>query len=104
MTRHLHTARACTTTAALLTAGALYSATHNPWLALPGLYAAAFFAWNAARLHTAHRRVVAEADWARRRDLGLNPPPLNPCCRLADHSDGAAHDPRCTDTTRWSTT
>ncbi|MEU5908890.1 hypothetical protein ABZ780_31560, partial [Micromonospora sp. NPDC047467] len=81
----------------------LYSATAHPWLALPGLCAAALFAWDAARSYTAHHRVVAEHDWARRRALGDNPPPLDPCCLLAQHSSGAAHDHKCTDTTRWST-
>ncbi|MFD4968914.1 hypothetical protein [Streptomyces sp. NPDC058424] len=96
MTPHRTTARACTAATPLLAASACYSATTNPWLALPGLYAAAFLAWTAARLHTAHQRTVAEHDWARRRALGKNPPPLTPCCMLARHSDGAAHDHRCT--------
>ncbi|MFJ5151405.1 hypothetical protein ACIQCF_07415 [Streptomyces sp. NPDC088353] len=96
MTPHLRTARACTAATGLLTASACYSATFNPWLALPGLYAAAFFAWCAARCYAAHQRLVAEHDWARRRALGDNPPPLNPCCMLAHYSEGAAHDPRCT--------
>lgn len=104
MTRYLHTARASTTAAALLTAGACYSVTFNPWLAIPGLYAAAFAAWCAARLYADHHRAVAEHDWARRRALGETPGPLVPCCRLADTSGGTAHDHKCTDTSRWSTT
>ncbi|MGW4042993.1 hypothetical protein [Streptomyces sp. NPDC004721] len=96
MTPHLTTARACTAATPLLAASACYSATANPWLALPGLYAAAVLAWTAARSYTAHRRTLAEHHWARRQELGACPPPLDPCCLLAHHSNGAAHDHRCT--------
>ncbi|MDA4891489.1 hypothetical protein PFZ55_31865, partial [Streptomyces sp. MS2A] len=56
MTPSLRTARACRAAAVLLLASAGYAAAHHPWLALPGLYAAAVFAWCAAREGALHRR------------------------------------------------
>jgi hypothetical protein len=94
---HRRTARALVLGAGGSTAASLYAVTANPWLALPGLYAAAFFAWCAARYYAAHRRGLQEDEWERRCVLGERPAPLNPCCMIARHSDGAAHDRRCTD-------
>lgn len=65
--------------------------------------AAVLFAFGALVLAEAafreHRRLKRrrlEADWARRRALGENPPPLDPCCLLATHSHGEAHSENCT--------
>jgi hypothetical protein len=98
MTAYRRTARALALGAGGSAAAGLYAATANPWLALPGLYAAAFLAWCAARYSADHHRALAEAEWEDRYVLGEAPAPLNPCCMLARHSDGAAHDRRrCTD-------
>lgn len=99
MTTSQRQARICLTLAALglLSAPTTIALSGNPWLCIPGLYTAAFFAWCTARLYTDHRRTLAEQEWARRRALGEMPPPLNPCCRLSQHTDGTAHDHRCTD-------
>lgn len=100
MTSALRYAYACTLTAVLLATGAAWLATTPYWpAALLLLYTAGLFAWLAARCYADHRRVVAEHEWARRRALGDNPPPLDPCCRLGRASNGAAHDHRCTDLT-----
>ncbi|MFG3090654.1 hypothetical protein ACGGAI_23820 [Streptomyces antibioticus] len=64
---------------------------------MAGLYLAAVLAWFAVGYRAAHHRTTAEAEWERRRVLGEAPPPLNPCCLLAHHSNDAAHDHRCTD-------
>ncbi|MGW8064027.1 hypothetical protein ACVV2G_17550 [Streptomyces ziwulingensis] len=96
----LRTARACGAAAALLLLAAGYAATHHPWLALPGLYAAAVFAWCAARARTEHRRRIARARRAERlarprvrQPLGAV---LQPCCAFWQHSDGGVHGPECT--------
>ncbi|MGC9497405.1 hypothetical protein [Streptomyces sp. WG7] len=100
MTPSLRTARACRAAAALLLAAAGYAATHHPWLALPGLYAAAVFAWCAARARAGHRLLVARAQRAerlarprRRRPLSTD---LPVCCAFWQRSDGAGHGPECT--------
>ncbi|MCX5601584.1 hypothetical protein OOK29_25880 [Streptomyces phaeochromogenes] len=98
MTAYRRTARAFVLGAGGFAATGLYSTTASPWFAVPGLYAAAFCAWCSARYYTAHHRAVAEDQWEERHVLGREPAPLNPCCMLARHSDGAAHDRRkCTD-------
>ncbi|MFA3875571.1 hypothetical protein ABS735_18040 [Streptomyces sp. MMCC 100] len=100
MTPSLRTARACRAAAVLLLAAAGYAAAHHPWLALPGLYAAAVFAWCAAREGALHRRSVALAQRAER--LGRPHPRqplgavLEPCCAFWRHSYGADHGPECT--------
>ncbi|MGI5408687.1 hypothetical protein ACQEV9_18075 [Streptomyces chartreusis] len=50
----------------------------------------------AVREHRRLKRRRLEADWARRRALGENPPPLDPCCLLATHSHGEGHSENCT--------
>jgi len=50
----------------------------------------------ALREHRRHRRTQLECEWARRRALGEHPAPLDPCCLLARHSHGQAHDRKCT--------
>lgn len=97
MTAHRRTARVLVLGAALSATAAVYAATFHPWLIVFGLYSCGAFAWIARGYYRAHRRALAEADWERRHALGEHPAPLNPCCELADHSDGAAHDRRkCT--------
>ncbi|MBK3563199.1 MULTISPECIES: hypothetical protein [unclassified Streptomyces] len=97
MTAHRRTARTLVLGAGGSAAAGVYAATANSWFVVPGLYAAAFLAW-CARCHlAAHHRQLAEQSWERRRVLGERPAALNPCCMLARHSDGAAHDRRCTD-------
>ncbi|MFJ4331090.1 hypothetical protein [Streptomyces sp. NPDC088935] len=100
MTPSLRTARACHAAAALLVAAAAYAATRHSWLALPGLYTAAVFAWCAAREGAEHRRRVARA---RRAELLARPAGqadpfahgLEPCCAFWRHSDGVVHGPEC---------
>ncbi|MFH9729019.1 hypothetical protein [Streptomyces sp. NPDC017260] len=99
MTPSLRTARACRAAAALLLAAAGYAATHHPWLALPGLYAAAVFAWCAARARTEHRLRLARAQRAERLARPRRQRPLvalAPCCVFWQQSDGALHGPGCT--------
>ncbi|NEA61337.1 hypothetical protein [Streptomyces sp. SID12488] len=81
----------------LITAGACYGMTINGWIGAFGFYTAAVLTWCTVRLYADHHRTVAEHDWARRHALGECPPPLDPCCRLVDASDGAVHSIRCTD-------
>ncbi|MFC8423978.1 hypothetical protein ACFUN7_24385 [Streptomyces sp. NPDC057236] len=89
-----------TTVAVLATTGAAWLATDRLWLPAAGLlYTVVLATWIAAREYANHKRVVAEHEWARRRALGEQPPPLDPCCRLGRASYGAAHDDRCTDLT-----
>ncbi|MGW1267562.1 hypothetical protein [Streptomyces sp. NPDC002491] len=98
MTGHRRTARAFTLGAGGAAATSLHAFATHPWLALAGLYIVAVLAWAAVSYRAAHHRQVAERDWTRRRVLGEQPGPLDPCCILARHSDGAAHDGhRCTD-------
>jgi hypothetical protein len=100
VTPSLRIARVCRAVAALLVAAAGYAAAHHhPWLAVPGLYAAAVFAWCAAREGAEHRRSVVLAQRAERL---ARPCPsgshgsLKPCCALWLHSVGAVHGPECT--------
>ncbi len=100
VTPSLRTARACRAAAALLVAAAAYAATRHSWLALPGLYTAAVFAWCAAREGAEHRRRVV---LARRAELLARPAGqtdpfahgLEPCCAFWRHSDGVVHGPEC---------
>lgn len=96
MTKSLRDARITLTLAALCTTSGIYFAVHTSWLCIFGFYGAAFFTWCATRFYTDHRRTLAEHEWAKRVAAGEMPPPLDPCCRLARHSGGAAHDHRCT--------
>ncbi|MFJ8992649.1 hypothetical protein ACIRQH_19910 [Streptomyces sp. NPDC102279] len=96
--RHRRTARAFTGGAGLALAATYWLAPAHPWLALATVYVAAFAAWCATCYYAVARRRAAEDDWERRHVLGECPEPLNPCCNLARHSRGAAHDRRrCTD-------
>ncbi|MEU1870951.1 hypothetical protein RKD37_008143 [Streptomyces ambofaciens] len=99
VTPSLRTARACRAAAVLLAAAAVYAATHHSWLALPGLYTAAVFAWCAAREGAAHRRRVALARRAERLARPGRADPfahgLEPCCAFWRHSDGVVHGPEC---------
>ncbi|MFC8432217.1 hypothetical protein [Streptomyces sp. NPDC057253] len=98
MSAHRRTARLLAAAALASTAAGIHLATFNLWLCVPGLYVAAFLAWCSNRSYAAHRRALAEAKWEQAYVLGQAPAPLNPCCALADHSGGAAHDRRkCTD-------
>ncbi|WTC56867.1 hypothetical protein OH715_16975 [Streptomyces cellulosae] len=98
MTTSLRYARATATVAVLAILGAAWLARDAQWVPAAGLaYTAAFFSWLSAREYANHRRILAEHQWARRRALGEQPAPLDPCCRLARASYGAAHDHRCTD-------
>ncbi|WP_395571722.1 hypothetical protein [Streptomyces sp. BK79] len=100
MTPSLRTARACRAAAVLLVFCALYAATHHPWLAVPGLYAAAVFAWCGARARTEHRRRVVRAQRAERlaRSAAACSPLTvpRPCCAFWRHTGGAVHGPECT--------
>ncbi|MEU3899003.1 hypothetical protein [Streptomyces sp. NPDC045251] len=99
MTPSLRTARACRAAAVLLLAAAGYAATHHPWLAVPGLYAAAVFAWCSARARTEHRLRLARVQRAERLARPRSQRPvvaLAPCCGLWQHSYGAVHGPDCT--------
>lgn len=99
--RYGHTA---TLTAAATTAGAAWLTTAGHWLFAAALtYTTILFTWIATREYALHRRTLAEHDWARRRSLGEQPPPLTPCCHLSRASHGTAHNHRCTDPTRWHT-
>jgi hypothetical protein len=94
MTSHQRYARACTTTALLLGAGAI--ACYSEPIPAAGLaYGAAVLAWCASREYGAHRRLLEEHEWARRRAQGEQPPPLTPCCLLYETS-GIVHAPDCT--------
>jgi hypothetical protein len=98
VTSHQRYARAFTLAALLTAAGAI--GCYSDPIPTAGLaYGAAVLAWCASREYGAHRRVLEEREWARRRALGEQPAPLTPCCLWAAASDGAAHDPRrCTRT------
>lgn len=105
MTTSLTYARAHTTIAVLAALAAAWLARGAHWTPAAGLaYTTLLFTWLALREYTNHRRVLAEHDWARRRALGEQPPPLDPCCRLGRASHGAAHDGLCTDPTTRQTT
>ncbi|MEU1298824.1 MULTISPECIES: hypothetical protein [Streptomyces] len=95
--RHRRTARACLTGAVLTATAGTCAADGNLWLIALSLYTAVLLAWYARRSYATHLRQDAEADWESRRVLGERPDPLNPCCMLARHSRGAAHNRRCTD-------
>jgi len=94
VTSHQRYARAFTTAALLTAAGAI--ACHAEPIPAAGLaYGAAVLAWCASREYGAHRRLLEEHEWARRRTLGEQPQPLTPCCPLYETS-GIVHAPDCT--------
>ncbi|GGX99112.1 hypothetical protein [Streptomyces fructofermentans] len=92
MTTHRRYQYAATAGTVLLAALTLACAHHG--LYAPALYLAlgtAVLAEAAVRERRQHQRAVAECEWARRRELGHTPPPLEPCCLLSEASHGAAH-------------
>ncbi|MBZ6231680.1 hypothetical protein [Streptomyces olivaceus] len=97
MTPSLRLARALRAAALLLVAVSVYAATHQPWLALPGLYTAGVLAWCAAREQTEHRRRTVRArraEWLARPCTGPVARP-EPCCAFWRNSGGAVHGPDC---------
>lgn len=58
-------------------------------------YIALILAWGAFREAAAGRRIAAETVWHAHAALGEAPPPLVPCCVLAEETDGL-HSPTCT--------
>jgi len=94
VTSHQRYARAFTLAALLAAAGAI-ACHHEPVPAAGLAYGAAVLAWCASREYGAHRRVLLEHEWARRRAQGEQPAPLTPCCLLYETS-GTVHAPDCT--------
>ncbi|MET9196273.1 hypothetical protein ABZX60_23630 [Streptomyces olivaceus] len=97
MTPSLRLARALRAAALLLVAASVYAATHEPWLALPGLYTAGVLAWCAAREQAEHRRRTVRArraEWLARPCTGPVAWP-EPCCAFWRNSGGAVHGPDC---------
>ncbi|MFF7798853.1 hypothetical protein [Streptomyces olivaceus] len=97
MTPSLRLARALRAAALLLVAASVHAATHEPWLALPGLYAAGVLAWCAAREQAEHRRRTVRArraEWLARPCTGPVAWP-EPCCAFWRNSGGAVHGPDC---------
>ncbi|MEU6222266.1 hypothetical protein [Streptomyces sp. NPDC047042] len=97
MSAHRRTARALSLGASGTAATTAYLALTLPYAALATLYVTAVLAWFARSYYRAHHRTLAEEAWEEAYVLGEQPAPLNPCCALAHHSGGAAHDRRCTD-------
>jgi hypothetical protein len=97
MTPARRTARTCRTIALITTATALYSATHHPAYAIPGLTAAALLCTVATAYDTEDRRIrarhhaLARAALQDAHTLGIP----EPCCRFWQTTDGA-HAPDCT--------
>ncbi|GAQ52097.1 hypothetical protein [Streptomyces acidiscabies] len=98
MSRYRRTAHTLLAAALLTLAAAIYLVLGPaPWLIVPALFVTMTFAWAAGSYYARDHRHRQEHEWARRAALGYRPPPLHPCCLLAEDSDGAAHDPhRCT--------
>ncbi|MFF7557738.1 hypothetical protein ACFZA9_33140 [Streptomyces olivaceus] len=97
MTPSLRLARALRAAALLLVAVSVCAATHEPWLALPGLYTAGVLAWCAAREQAEHRRRTVRArraEWLARPCTGPVAWP-EPCCAFWRSSGGAVHGPDC---------
>jgi hypothetical protein len=94
VTSHQRYARAFTL-AALLTAAGAITCYSEPIPAAGLAYGAAVLAWCASREYGAHRRLLEEHEWARRRTLGEQPEPLDPCCPLW-RASGTVHAPDCT--------
>ncbi|WP_320784156.1 hypothetical protein [Streptomyces sp. CRN 30] len=90
---------AATAGAILLAASTIGALCHRQYVPACGFALGTLILSEAAhREHRHLRRIQLEADWTRRRALGETPEPLNPCCLLAQHSGGEAHDHKCTDT------
>ncbi|GHA22350.1 hypothetical protein [Streptomyces purpurascens] len=97
MTPARRTARACRITAVIPFASAIYSATHHPLYAVPGLISTAVLLAIAAAYDTEDRRIRARHEQLRRAavaDEQLLPPV--PCCSFWRHSGGEIHGPDCT--------
>lgn len=97
MRRHLYTGRACTLAAFLLGVGATDLASQGDWLLCAFLAYGTLVVGLGARLeYGSHRRVLEQAEWARRHALGEEPlAPLDPCCPLWRMSR-TVHAPDCT--------
>ncbi|MBL3669086.1 hypothetical protein JL475_24445 [Streptomyces sp. M2CJ-2] len=88
---------AATAGAVLLAAATIGAILHRQYTPACGFAIGMLILTEAAlREHRRIRRTKLECEWARRRELGENPAPLNPCCLLARHSHGQAHDRKCT--------
>lgn len=98
MTPARRTARTCRTLALITTATALYSATHHPAYAIPGLTAAGVLAYVATTYDTEDHRIRARhhalAHAALQDARTLNAP--QPCCQFWQTTEGAPHAPDCT--------
>ncbi|MFC9686839.1 hypothetical protein [Streptomyces sp. NPDC056948] len=95
MTPARSTARACRITAVIPLASAIYSATHHPHYALPGLISTGVLLAIAASYDTEDRRIRARHEQLRRAavaDEQLLPPPV-PCCSFWRNSGGEVHNP-----------
>lgn len=98
MTPARRTARTCRTLALITTATALYSATHHPAYAIPGLTAAGVLAYVATAYDTEDHRIRARHQQLARAALQdartLHTP--QPCCQFWQTADGAPHATDCT--------
>ena len=94
--RYQHAATIGAIVLAAATAGALASGLYVP--ACGFAFGVLVLVEAALREHRRVNRAQLECEWARRRALGMTPPPLDPCCLLSLHSHGQAHDRKCTGT------
>lgn len=102
MTLHRHYQHGATLGAVLLAAATITTAAHRMYVPATVFALGVLVLTEAAlRERRRHQRTVLEHDWARRRALGEQPPPLTPCCLLSETSDGQAHDHKCTDPSNW---
>ncbi|MGA5599569.1 hypothetical protein ACPCUF_00785 [Streptomyces griseoincarnatus] len=87
----------CAAAGLTLTARALDATSPDgPWVPVAGCaYASLVLAWGALREAAAGRRIAAETTWHAHTALGETPPPLVPCCVLAEEAEGL-HSPTCT--------
>ncbi|MFF3310517.1 hypothetical protein [Streptomyces sp. NPDC002952] len=95
--RYRRAARALALGAGGTAAATPYTAPGHPVLLASGLYVTLLLAWCARCYYAGHRRALAEQAWEKAHVLGERPEPLIPCCLLARHGDGTAHDRQCTD-------
>ncbi|MGQ5606198.1 hypothetical protein [Streptomyces sp. EKS3.2] len=92
--RYQHAAAIGAIVLAAATAGALASGLYVPACGFG--FGVLVLVEAALREHRRVNRAQLECEWARRRALGMAPPPLDPCCLLSLHSHGQAHDRKCT--------
>ena len=95
MTNSSRDARICLTLALLSAATGIYFAARASWWCVPGFYCAVLLAWCERHLRADHRRRLRQQDRKPPPVPGGPRRPFIPCCRLALHSDGAAHDRWC---------